>query len=204
MRRYVCIACGLAVLALAATAALAQRRHAPTWDGVPRPMTDYSVFEDGKLVERHGNGPLKLTPKSPRKPTDPCRDLTVDQRSDQPVYTSPQPGFLTVSGKADFMTDPNDAPVQWYYWTLKVRTMPFVEGHSEIVWEHDYKDQIFPAPLGKRIEPAFRQTVPLAPGRYLVSLGLVELLQNDDGTFRSSMADGSLSGPLRSFWAVVE
>ena len=96
-------------------------------------------------------------------------------------------------------------PAFSYYWTPTVRRPVPVEGQPhkmETVSYHEYKDQVFEASHGTHITPKFGEQLKLPPGRYLVSVGLVEVLWKN-GKLRSSNADGSLSGPLSSYWAEV-
>jgi hypothetical protein len=161
------------------------------------------------VMTRRTLGPGEAPPRPrPRTPQDWWCDLSFPDVPDVANYASPRPGLLAVRALADINNPVPDvpdfhAPDPSYFWRLRVsrandprRMVP--------VFEHEYRDQVFKAAHGTHITPKFEQLLPLEAGRYFVQLSLAEVHRRADGSLESTQADGSLLGPLSSFWAVVK
>jgi hypothetical protein len=162
---------------------------------VPEPLMTKRLVRPGEAI-------LQAPPRDPER--DIWRELSLPdlaQLGPGDDYVSPRRGFLHVHAVADCnqpLANPFGMPEFSYFWVLRITR------GAETVFYHEYREQVFSVPFGAHVRPEFRQTIPLEPGRYDVSVSLPEVLPQPDGTLHSTNWDGSLVGSGRSFSALVK
>lgn len=107
-------------------------------------------------------------------------------RLDHHLETETWPGAVTVSTGAGIIESlPNSA----FLWSLRAYRVP----DRKVLFQHEYKTQVFRTPPGQEVHPTFRETIPLAPGRYTIQVNLHRIVGNfdlsklaDEETYRST------------------